>query len=236
MKNQYLIIGLMVVVVSVSTGLPCICVDSVKQQEKIEEKSDIDQIDQDEEYLEENDENLLTFRVKKRYLWVKNSSLAKGKSDDDFIEVALPGELYNHPKKILTINKKEADKSTLEGIVVSFFSAHKAGDLKWITSNFVSDEQKKIKTLFKNQTVLRDSQKDFQNIKTIYLTGEAGYKDYVILFVKEIYQTGKRVTEAITCKQFQDSWRITNALTNDETYDVVFAALSNGDIIGQPKN
>ena len=204
-------------------------------KELINEEPKEEQEEQTEEPNEEQ-KNLLLFQTKKAYLWVKDSSLAKDKNIDDFIEVSLPGELYEHPKKILTVSKKEVDRSTLDGIAVSLFSANKAGDLKWITSNFVDDEQNKIKTLFKNKTVLRDSQKDFQNIKTIYLTGQAEYKDYIILFVKENYQSGKKVTEAIACKQIQDGWRITNALADDETYDVVFAALSNGKVTDQIKN
>lgn len=182
---------------------------------------------------EKTDEStrLLTFRAKKTDLWVKDSTLAKEQSDNDFIEVELQGELYESPKQVFEITKKEINRNTLEGIVASVFSANKAADLKWIVDNFVDEEKDNAKLLFKNKKILKESQADAKSIRGRYIKGQAEYKDYIIVFVEEDYPRGKKVTEALTCKKTPDGWKVTNALANDETYDVVFAALASGDVL-----
>ena len=185
------------------------------------------------EKTDDSTNHQLTFRAKKTDLWIKNSSLVEEKKDDDFIEVELPGELYESPKQVLEITKKEINRNTLEGIVASVFSANKAADLKWIVDNFVDEEKAKTKSLFKNKQILKESQADAQGIRGRYIKGQVEYKDYIIVFIEEDYPRGKKVTEALTCKKTREGWKVTNALASDETYDVVFAALATGDVLAK---
>lgn len=180
----------------------------------------------------ENYSGEITFRAKKSSLWIKTSMLAADKNVDDFIEVKLPGELYSPAKEIKDIpTRAEADRTTLEGAVSSAFSANKVGDVNWIVGNFVEEEQKKARFFFKDKTVLKDSQADAEQIKTKSITGMIKYLGFVVVFVEQDYGDDKKITEAITLKKEGEEYKITNTLTDDETYDVVFAAISSGEVV-----
>lgn len=179
----------------------------------------------------ENYTGEITFRAKKSSLWLKTSKLAEGKGLNDFIEIKLSGELFSPGKEIKEIVKEEMDRSTVEGAVSSAFSANKAGDVNWIVGNFVEEEQKKAKFFFKDKEVLKDSQTDAQQIKSKFITGTVNYLGFVIVFVEQDYGDDKKITEAITLQKVAGEYKITNTLTDDETYDVVFAAISNGEVI-----
>lgn len=194
----------------------------LKNKEKIEVKNN---------KLLENYTGEITFRAKKSSLWLKTSKLAEGKDINDFVEIKLPGELFSPGKEIKDITKEEMDRSTVEGAVISAFSANKTGDVNWIVGNFVQDEQKKARFFFKDKEVLKDSQADANQIKSKSITGTVKYLGFTIVFVEQDYGDDKKITEAITLNKEGAEYKITNTLTDDETYDVVFAAISNGEVI-----
>lgn len=185
--------------------------------------------------LEEEKMNKLTFHAKKNTLWLESSKKLSTNKDSDTVEISLSGELYNNPKKIDAVNKNKVNRSTLEGIVASVFSANKSGDLKWIINNFVDEDKDLIRELFKDKKLLNDSKIDAQKVEAEYLTGYATYRDYTILFVEQYYDEGKKVTEPLACTKTKDGWKITNSLNNDETFDVIFAALASGEVTDKNK-
>jgi hypothetical protein len=175
----------------------------------------------------------ISFLAKKSSLWVKDSMLAEGKGINDLIKVVISGELYAPYKPIKDITESEINRTTIEGAVNSAFSANKNADIEWIVANFVEEEQSKARFFFKDKNILNDSKKDAENIKLKHITGKLPFKGYEIVLVEQDYGDNKKVTEVITFKKEKDEYKITNILTDDETYDLMFAAVSNGDVIPQ---
>ena len=178
--------------------------------------------------------NNLTFRAKKTNLWL-NKSLELTKDKDDTVEISLPGELYSLPKKISDVTKDAVDRSTLEGAVASIYSANEKGDVRWIVDNFVDEEKDEIKKVFKDKPVLKDSKLDANNIVSKYITGHANYKDYTIIFIEQEYKSGRKIVEALPCIETSNGWKTTNALLRDTTFDVVFAAVADGEVFDNKK-
>ncbi len=188
---------------------------------------------------EEHKVKELTFKANISDLWFKHENLnddktleKKDKKDSSkTVEVALPGEFYETPTKVNTVSKNKVDRNTTLGLVESVFSAMKEGNLKWISENYVLEEEKTVKDAFKNKNDLKAAKQDFENIKSEHLLGHAIYKDSTLLFIEQEYNTGKKLVEIIACKQTPKGWKMTNALVSDKTYDIVFAAVSKGEII-----
>ncbi|OGI20844.1 MAG: hypothetical protein A3B68_09955 [Candidatus Melainabacteria bacterium RIFCSPHIGHO2_02_FULL_34_12] len=179
----------------------------------------------------------LIFKANKSSLWFKHGDENNSKEEKNVVEVSLPGKVYDEPRLINDIAENKIDRSTPEGLVASYFSASEKGDIEWITENFVNEEKEKIKSVFQDKSTLKKSQKSAKNIKTKHVTGEAEYKGYKIVFVEENFGDKKIVAEALACKKEENEWKITNALSNDKTFDIVFAAVSSGEVdYGKRKN
>lgn len=170
----------------------------------------------------------LTFKAKYSSLWFKHDGLSE--TDDKIVETTLPGILFDPPQEIKTINKKESDNSTPESVITSYFSAGKAGNLKWILSHFDGEEKEKMKASLKAGNNLKESKEAANLMKSIYITGKADYKDYIILFIEQDFESGKKATEAIACKKINEGWKLTNEISADKTFDIVFAALNAGEV------
>lgn len=174
-------------------------------------------------------EKKLTLQAKKEDLWLKKS-IELGKEGEDTVEISLVGELYSSPVKIAPINKGEINRSTLEGALASIYSANEKGDIKWISENFLDEEKDEVKKIFKNKPVLKDSKTDAKSLESKYITGYVDYNDYKIIFIEQEYKSGRKITEALPVKETPDGWKTTNSLLNDTTFDIVFAAVSSGDV------
>ena len=193
---------------------------------------------------EEHKVKELTFKANIADLWFKHDGLnddktlekkkdAKKEEKNIMVEtadVSLQGEFYKTPTEVHAIPKKQVDRSTIEGLAESVFSAMREGNLKWIAENYVDEEEEQIKDAFKNKNDLKAAKLDFENIKAEHLLGHAIYKDYTLVFIEQEYNIGKKLIETIACKQTTDGWKVTNGLGNDKTFDIVFAALSSGEV------
>ena len=171
----------------------------------------------------------ITFKVKKANLWLKEKNTDK-KSPDQFVETTLSGKLYFPPKEVLTIEKKDIDRSTLEDAVASVFSANRAGEIDWIAENFVDKDKETIKKLFVNKKLLEESRADAEKIVSIYLTGQATYKGSVLAFIEQNYIDGRKIREALAYRKTEKGWKVTNEFSSDGTFDIVFGALSSGEV------
>ena len=189
--------------------------------------------------LNKNEQGNLTFRAKKSALWFIKPNADDKESQDATVEVTLPGEIYETPKQVIEVSMRKVDRSTIEGEAASVFSAGRAGNIKWIVENFVKEDQDRVTMTFKDKKLLKDSKMDAKSVQAEYITGKARYKDYTILFIEQEYGKNgknKKVTEAIACKQTPEGWKLTNAIASDETFDIVFAAVSNGEVLDGNKN
>lgn len=172
----------------------------------------------------------LAFVTKRSNLWYKHKKDLKDKDVPEIAQVFLEGEIYPSPKKIKEIDRNKVDRSIPEGLVASYISASKKGDINWIVENFVDEEKDKILDLFKDKKVLKESMEGAKKIQAQLIRGEAKYKGHVLLFVEQQYPKNIKVTETIACRKTQDGWKLTNLLSTDETFDIVFAAVSSGQV------
>ncbi len=180
------------------------------------------------------EEKKLTFRARETDLWFKSSiptEPTNEKFKKSFVETTLKGELYATPKKILDVTKEKADRGTPEGLLSSYFSASEEGDVNWIADNFLDAEKEKIKEVFSDKKNLKGSKKNTSKMKSKQIVGEAYYKDLLLLFVEQNYGKGNIITEAVACKKTDDGWKVTNSISDDKIFDIVFAALSAGEVL-----
>lgn len=172
----------------------------------------------------------LSFRVNVSGLFLQSSNtLIKDKNQDDIIEILLPGKLYDPNIEITLVSKDAIDLSTPETAEKSFYSSNRNGDPEWIIENWVEEDQNSIQNSIKE--FLPQNTALFQSIEQSYITGRAKYNDYIMLFIKNTYSDAKESHIIHTYKKTAEGWKATNALSADETYDVVFAALRSGQIM-----
>lgn len=176
---------------------------------------------------EKNGEPVLIFQIKVSDMGAGIAyPIVKGKNPDDVIEISLPGKLYDSPREVGIISKQDIDRSTPEKAAASFFSANKSGDREWMIENWAPQDHKKIKTFFENTEVFTKNQELFRDIiEGMIILGEASYKEYVFLFVRNNYRNGKAGVPLVQTYVNEDGWRDTNALSADETAFVVGTAL-----------
>lgn len=235
MKNLNLAILVLVFVCTGSLFSKSIAEDSESSFEDLLNSTTKSVFEKKEKKKEIVESGQIKFKVKKQNLWFKNK-LEKTEKLSDFAELSLPGKLYDPPREIQTIEKKEeADRSTLENAVASVFSANKSGDLNWIVENFVDSEREKIKKIFQNKKLLEESKADAEKIISIYITGQVDYKDSTIVLIEQKYIDGRKAKESMACKKTEKGWRVTNEFSADKNFDIVFAALSYGEVFMKDK-
>ncbi len=171
----------------------------------------------------------ILFRVKVSDMGIQTGSLARGKSPDDYVEVKLPGELYNPPKQVSAIGKSQAKWDTPLDTAQSDFSATKADDDEWILENFLPEDREEIREFLGNPAIRERNKTAFEEKDSREVLGKVEYQDYTLLFIRESRDTN---TMPMTFKNSPEGWKRTNALSADETLDVVFAGLmGNGEMI-----
>jgi hypothetical protein len=84
----------------------------------------------------------IVFSVRISDLGLQNNSLARGKQPTEWIEVRLPGQLYDPAKRFGPVTRKAANWTTPIDAAIADFSAFKADDTNWILDDFVTQEKK----------------------------------------------------------------------------------------------
>ncbi len=172
----------------------------------------------------------LTFQVKTSDLGYKNHESVKDKKPDDLVNVSLKGNIFDPPKETKIIPKNKVNRNNPLNSSDSVFSANKASDLNWIIENFTDEEQPKIKSILGDGQILQRNQEALSKLKKEYITGEAIYKNYVLLFTRHDYGEGKGINIPVVYKKTNKGWKQTNALAQDKVYDIVFSALNSGTV------
>ena len=171
-----------------------------------------------------NNEEIL-FRVKVSNVGLQNSSLLNGKQPTDWVEIRLPGHLYDPPKQFTPVSKQAANWKTPIDAAVADFSAFKADDKDWIVEDFVPAEKASIVGLLNDKSAREKNKALFGRRTKRFITGEADYKEYSIVFVRD---SGEAHPVPLVFKKTPSGYKRTNALSQDETFDIVFSALYNG--------
>lgn len=175
----------------------------------------------------------LVFRAAAADLWIQPNRWSKGKKPADMIEVVLAGELYEPPLKIGVVERSKAGRSTPEKAAESNFSALKANDDEWILENFVPEEQAQVKEFLDDPDARRRSAALLERQQNELLFGRCTFQDHILLMIG--VNQDRRASLVATYKKTARGWKRTNALANDETFDVLFAAVRAGQVTGRPK-
>jgi hypothetical protein len=170
----------------------------------------------------------LLFRVKIQDRGMKTDALDKGKTLGDYSEVTLPGALINPPLKLAPVTKATAKYDTPAAAAAADFSAEKADDADWIVSMFAPDDRADVKSMLADKSIRARNRGIFAHKDARYLRGQATYKNYVLLFIIE----GKldNTPQVLTLVKTPDGFRRTNALSSDDTFDIVWSALRLGEV------
>ena len=171
----------------------------------------------------------LLFRVQVSDAGLQTQWLAEGNELTDFVEARLPGELHDPPLRFGPIEHADAERDTPVGAAVSDFSAFKADEGPWILENFSTEQRAGIEALLNNASARRRNKEIFDSRDALYVTGEAEYEGYALVFV----QGGEGApVRPLTFKKSSDgeAWLRTNELSDDGIFDIVFSALVNGEV------
>ncbi len=162
----------------------------------------------------------VTFSVKssETYLQVNRSS------GQDILKVSLPGQLFEPPVAVQKISRDQASWKTPVEAFKSDWSAQLAEELEWMLINFASSDQAEMGQLMGDANVRRKNREALQGFGQPQILGWAAQDQFVVLIVE--YANGTRI--AFTFVREQGHWKRTNALADDQTFDIVFAAIDHG--------
>ncbi len=171
----------------------------------------------------------LLFRVQVSDAGLQAQWLAEGNELTDFVEARLPGELHDPPLRFGPIEQADAKRDTPVDAAVSDFSAFKADEGPWILENFSPEQRPDIESMLNRPDMRRRNKEIFDSRDYLYVTGVAEYEGYALVFVQG--EEGAPV-RPLTFKKSSDgeAWLRTNELSDDGIFDIVFSALSNGEV------
>ena len=171
----------------------------------------------------------LLFRVQVSDTGLQAQWLAEGNELTDFMEAKLPCELHDPPLRFGPIEQADAKRDTPVDAAVSDFSAFKADEDQWILENFSPEQRPDVESLLNRPDIRRRNKKIFDSRDYVYITGEAEYEGYALVFVQG--EKGEPV-RPLAFKKISGgtAWLRTNELSDDGIFDIVFSALSNGEV------
>lgn len=176
----------------------------------------------------------VVFRAQVKYLTVQLPHLDRGKSFEDAVEVVLSGELFEPPRRLGAVTRAQADLSTPEAAARSDFSAWKADDVAWILGNFAAAEQATLAAFLDDAKMRAASKAAFAKQDSVFLWGVVRYEAYALVLVT--YGQGAERARGLTATFVEEAgaWKRTNALTADETLDLVWTAFRLGEMTARP--
>ncbi len=167
----------------------------------------------------------LTFRVKVSDFRRQTNSYVKNKRADDFVEIALPGKLFNPAHPVKLISRSQADWSTTEKAAASSVSANTAGDVSWIVECFVPAEREAVAKRLSDPAAAQRARDYFRNLGKISITGWTEVRGFTVLFLQGLEDDGDATLITIALSKTPAGWKQTDALANDDTFDLVWTAL-----------
>ena len=171
----------------------------------------------------------ILFRVQVSDAGLQTQWLAEGNELTDFVEARLPGELHDPPLRFGPIEQADAKRDTPVDTAVSDFSSFKADEAQWILENFSPEQRPDLESMLNNPEMRRRNKEIFDGRAALYVTGEASYESYALVFVQA--EPGETI-RPLAFKKSSDgeAWLRTNELSDDGIFDIVFSALSNGEV------
>jgi len=172
----------------------------------------------------------LTFRVKTADFRRQSNSFVKNKQPDDYVELVLPGKLFNPTHAVNLISRGQADWSTTEKAAASAVSANAAGDVSWIVECFVPAERVVVAKRLSDAAAAQSARDYFRNLGKVSITGWTEVHGITVLFLQGRDDDGDATIITIALSKAPAGWKQTDALANDDTFDVVWTALHTGGV------
>jgi len=161
----------------------------------------------------------LVFEARVSDLAMSAIQIEKGKKPEDVLTVSLPGTLYDTPIKVIQAPKAQVDRSTPVKAAISDYFAYRANDADWIIHNWAPKEREQMKKMLAIPMIRERNKQMMDAKKSMEIWGEAHYKDYALVLVN--YNGAKEQGLVLTFKKIDGEWLRTNALSSDESMDVV---------------
>jgi len=170
----------------------------------------------------------LIFQAKVSDLLLGAGSLARNKAPNDTVRITLPGHRVLPPRAVPLIRRADAKWDSPEAVVESIRSANTAGDATWILENFAPGDQAEVSKLLGEPDVAKRNLDYYKTVSKSDVTALIEFRSYTILLVREETSGTAVRTVPMTFVKTPTGWKQTNALSKDETFDVVWAASRNG--------
>jgi hypothetical protein len=172
----------------------------------------------------------LTFQAKVSDLRKQGNALANQKRPADTVEIALRGRLLTAPVPVNLIQRSGADWSTPESAIASILSASMAGDTSWIVENFVPAEREQTIKQLADPEVAQRTRDYYRNLGKVEMMGWVEVRGFHLVFLRGADEDGDTSFLTVTLSKTPSGWKQTNALSGDDTYDVVWAAFHTGGV------
>ncbi len=176
----------------------------------------------------------VVFRAQVKQLTVQLPHLDRGNKFEDAVEVVLTGKLFEPPRRLGAVERAQADLSTPVAAVQSDFSAWKADDAEWILANFAAADQAALAEFLDDAEMRAASKAAFAKQGSVFLWGVVDHGDYALVLVTYGQGTERARGLTATLVEEADGWKRTNALTADETLDLVWSAFRLGEMTARP--
>jgi hypothetical protein len=156
--------------------------------------------------------------------------LAKGKRPDDVVEVTIPGQLRSPPALLPLVSRSEADWSTPERAAASSVSANLAGDVAWIAESYVPAEREAVRRQFSDPAIAQRTRDYYRAMGKVEMTGWGEVRGFTVVFLLGRDEDGDATFASVTLSKTGSGWRQTNALAEDDAFEVVWTALHTGGV------
>jgi hypothetical protein len=170
----------------------------------------------------------LLFRVQIGDRGMKTDAISKDKTLTDYSQVTLPGTLIKPPLKLAPVAKANAKFDTPTASAAADFSAEKSDDADWIVSMFAPGDRADVKAMLADKAMRERNRGIFAHKDARYVRGQASYKNYVLLFIVDGNLDNS--SNVLAFVKTPDGFRRTNALSADDTFDIVWSALRLGEV------
>ena len=172
----------------------------------------------------------LTFQAKVSDLRKQSNALAKGKRPDETIELTLRGALPKTPASVNLIQRSAADFGTPESATTAILSASTAGDVSWIVDSFVRAERDETVKQLADPAVRERTRSYYSSLGKVELFGCAEVREFRVMFLRGMDADGDASLLTVTLSKTPSGWKQTNALSGDDTFDVIWTALHTGGV------
>jgi hypothetical protein len=173
-------------------------------------------------------ESTVAFEARVGDLGLQTPHVERGRSLDDVVEAVLPGRLFAPPRELGPVARADADPGTPLGALRADFSAWKSDDEAWIAANFAADDQEEIRAFLADPEMRAASRAGFARYGSVFVWGEVRQGGHALVLIT--YGQGRDPARGLVATFTEEggAWKRTNALTADETMDIVWAAFRLG--------